>query len=429
MRYDTVALIVAAGRGERAGGDVPKQFARLGGLPVIARAVDAFGDMPVFVVIGEGQDDRLAEALGGRAVAGVVVGGATRQDSVRNGLQAIRADGGAAKVLIHDAARPLLPTYVRDGLIAALDSHDAAVPALPVADTVAKTTVRAEPVQTPSSDRCRADRPSTSSGLRLGGATPNRSAELAEARFTRAKVDLGDTVDRTSLVRVQTPQAFRFDAIMTSHARWTGDPATDDAQMARAAGFSVVTVPGDPMLDKITHPADFARAEAMLATRYVSRSASGFDVHRLEAGKPLWLGGVEIAHSHGLSGHSDADVALHAITDAVLGCIGAGDIGMHFPPSDPQWRGAASHQFLDHARALVADKGGIIDFVDVTVICEAPKIGPYRDAMRVRIAEILKVPATRISIKATTTERLGFTGRGEGIAAQAIATVRLPEDM
>ncbi len=382
MRFDTVALIVAAGRGERAGGDLPKQYVSIGGVPVIARAVDAFGDIPVFVVIGEGQQDLVQVALGTRTVAGIVIGGSSRQDSVLNGLKAIEGNGGATKVLIHDAARPLLPAQVRDALVAALDVHDGAVPVVPVADTVA-----------------------------------------------RADGTLGDTVDRTALFRVQTPQAFRFGAIMTSHKHWSGDPATDDAQMARAAGYEVVTVPGDAMLDKITHPADFARAEAALATRYVSRSASGFDVHRLEAGKPLWLGGVEVTHTHGLSGHSDADVALHAITDAILGCIGAGDIGTHFPPSDAQWRGAASHLFLDHARSLVMARGGIIDFVDLTLICEAPKVGPYRDAMRARIAEILNVPTGRISIKATTTERLGFTGRGEGIAAQAIATVRLPEDM
>jgi 2-C-methyl-D-erythritol 4-phosphate cytidylyltransferase/2-C-methyl-D-erythritol 2,4-cyclodiphosphate synthase len=183
------------------------------------------------------------------------------------------------------------------------------------------------------------------------------------------------------------------------------------------------------MLDKITHPADFARAEAMLAGRMISRSASGYDVHRLAEGEELWLGGIRIEHTHGLSGHSDADVALHAITDAVLGTIGAGDIGSHFPPSDPQWRGAASDQFLAHAASLVAARGGIIDFIDLTLICEAPKIGPHREAIRIRIAEILRVPTSRVSVKATTTERLGFTGRGEGIAAQAIATVRVPEDL
>lgn len=369
----TVALIVAAGRGERAGGDVPKQYAMLGGISVIARAVDAFGEMPVFVVIGAEQEIMAREALGGRCVT-LVTGGAERQGSVFAGLKAI---GEADRVLIHDAARCLLPHAVIDRLLVALDTHDGAVPVLNVADSVA----------------------------RVDGA-------------------LGDAVDRTGLVRVQTPQAFRFDAIMTSHRKWTGPAATDDAQVARAAGFTVVTVKGDTMLEKITRPEDFA---AMANRLLISRSASGFDVHRLEAGEELWLGGVRIPHTKGLSGHSDADVALHAITDALIGCIGAGDIGSHFPPSDAQWRGASSDRFLDHARSLVAAEGGVIDFVDLTIICEAPKIGPHRDAMRSRIAEILQVPPARISVKATTTERLGFTGRGEGIAAQAIATVRLPE--
>jgi 2-C-methyl-D-erythritol 4-phosphate cytidylyltransferase / 2-C-methyl-D-erythritol 2,4-cyclodiphosphate synthase len=372
----TVALIVAAGRGKRAGSDMPKQFAMLGGVSVIARAVDAFGEMPVFVVIGAGQEALLAGALAGRTVAGVITGGAERQHSVRLGLDAI---GNADRVLIHDAARCLLPRVVIDRLLAALEAHDGAVPVLGVADSVA-----------------------------------------------RADGTLQDAVDRVGLVRVQTPQAFRFDAIMTSHRQWTGPPATDDAQVARAAGFAVATVEGDPMLEKITRPEDFAAAANRLL---VSRSAIGFDVHRLEAGEELWLGGVLVPHDMGLSGHSDADVALHAITDAVLGCIGAGDIGSHFPPSDAQWRGVSSDRFLDHARELVAAKGGVIDFVDLTIICEAPKIGPHRDAMRNRIAKILQVPPGRISIKATTTERLGFTGRGEGIAAQAIATVRLPEEM
>lgn len=381
---DTVALIVAAGRGERVGGGVPKQYAMLGGISVVARAVDAFAEMPVFVVIGDGQHDLLDAALAGRTVAGVIIGGAERQDSVRLGLAAI---GTADRVLIHDAARAMVPRVVIDRLLDALATHDGAVPALTIADSVA-----------------RAD-PSTSSG----------QAEI-----------LGDAVDRTGLVRVQTPQAFRFDAIMKSHATWTGPPATDDAQVARAAGFTVATVEGDMMLEKITLAADFAAATKRLL---VSRCASGFDVHRLEAGEALWLGGVRIPHDKGLSGHSDADVALHAITDAVLGCICAGDIGTHFRPSDAQWRGASSDRFLDHARGLVAARGGVIDFVDLTIICEAPKIGPFRDAMRARIAEILQVPVARVSVKATTTERLGFTGRSEGIAAQAIATVRVAEDM
>jgi 2-C-methyl-D-erythritol 4-phosphate cytidylyltransferase / 2-C-methyl-D-erythritol 2,4-cyclodiphosphate synthase len=372
----TVALIVAAGRGERAGCDVPKQYAMLGCVSVVARAVDAFAGMPVHVVIGNGQRDLLDAALAGRTVAGVVIGGLERQDSVRLGLAAI---GSADRVLIHDAARASVPRAVIDRLLAALETHDGAVPVLNVADSIA-----------------------------------------------RAGVVLGDAVDRTNLVRVQTPQAFRFDAIMTSHAAGTGPPATDDGQVARAVGFTVATVEGDAMLEKITHPADFAAATRRLL---VSRSASGFDVHRLETGQQLWLGGILVPHDKGLSGHSDADVALHAITDAVLGCIGAGDIGSHFPPTDAQWRGASSDRFLDHARGLVSSRGGVIDFVDLTLICEAPRIGPYRDAMRERIAEILKVPVSRISVKATTTERLGFTGRGEGIAAQAIATVRVPEDM
>ena len=376
--FDTVALIVAAGKGTRLGGDMPKQYQPLASVPVLARAVDAFGDMPVFVVIGDGQDTMAKEALAGRAVA-FVTGGTERQDSVLAGLRAI---GSARHVLIHDAARCLLPPVVIDRLLSALETHDGAVPVLPVADTMA-----------------------------------------------RLDDGLGGTVDRNGLVRVQTPQAFHYDVIMAAHEKWAGGVATDDAQMARAAGFRVAAVQGDAMLEKITTPEDFAAAQAKLAARMVSRSASGFDVHRLEASEELWLGGVRVPYDKGLIGHSDADVALHAITDAVLGCIGAGDIGTHFPPSDAQWRGAPSWKFLDHARGLVATMGGIIDFVDLTLICEAPKIGPHRDSMRARIAEILQVPVSRISVKATTTERLGFTGRGEGIAAQAIATVRLPEDL
>jgi 2-C-methyl-D-erythritol 4-phosphate cytidylyltransferase / 2-C-methyl-D-erythritol 2,4-cyclodiphosphate synthase len=375
----TVAMIVAAGRGMRAGGDVPKQFALLGGKAVLAHAVDAFGGMPVFVVIGAGQDDLAKAALGDREVT-FVRGGAERGDSVRAGLAAISA---AAKdvghVLIHDAARCFLPRAVIDRLLAALETSDGAVPVLPIADTVA-----------------------------------------------RGDGVLGETLDRAFLRRIQTPQAFPFPTLMAAYERWRGAFPTDDAQVVRAAGFDVAMIEGDAMLEKITTPDDFAAAEARLAARMVSRSASGFDVHRLEPGEELWLGGVRVPHDKGLSGHSDADVALHAITDALLGCIGAGDIGTHFPPSDAQWRGAPSWKFLDHAHGLVAARGGIIDFVDLTLICEAPKIGPHRDAMRTRIAEILQVPPTRISVKATTTERLGFTGRGEGIAAQAIATVRLP---
>lgn len=370
------ALIVAAGKGVRAGGDVPKQYALLAGVPVIARAVAAFGAIPVHIVIGEGQQGLLAKALGRRMLASVTIGGTERQDSVRAGLAAI--GDSADRVLIHDAARPLLPRAVIDRLLAALDSADGAVPVLPVVDSVA-----------------------------------------------RAQGSLGDPVDRAGLVRVQTPQAFRMDAVMTSHRLWTGGPATDDAQVARAAGFTVATVEGDALLEKITQPGDFAAAEAMLARARTSRTAMGFDVHRLETGEDLWLCGVKIPHDRGLSGHSDADVALHALTDALLGTIGAGDIGAHFPPSDPQWRGVSSDRFLLHAGDLVAAAGGRIEHVDVTIICEAPKIGPHRESMRARLADLLRLDAGAVSVKATTTEGLGLTGRGEGIAAQAVATISM----
>jgi len=373
----TAALIVAAGKGLRAGGGLPKQFSEVGGVSLVARSIDAFGEIPVTVVIGEGQRAMLDTALAGRRVADIVIGGAERQDSVRAGLSAIA--GRADRVLIHDAARPLLPHSVIARLLAALDDNDGAVPVIAVADSVA-----------------------------------------------RANDALGEAVDRTGLVRVQTPQAFRVDAIMTSHAAWTGAPATDDAQVARAAGFRVAVVDGDQRLDKITYPADFARAEAMLSVPMISRSAMGFDVHRLETGEELWLCGVHVPHGKGLSGHSDADVALHALTDALLGTIGAGDIGSHFPPSDPQWRGASSDRFLVHAASLIAARGGRIDHVDVTIICEAPRIGPHREAMRARVAGLLHLPIAAVSIKATTTEGLGLTGRGEGIAAQAMATVSVP---
>lgn len=335
----------------------------------------------VMVVIAEGQVDMLHAALDTEAGSvHVALGGRERRDSVRAGLEALAATG-ATRVLIHDAARPFLPAAVIGLLLEALDHAPGAVPVLPVADTLA-----------------------------------------------RGDAMLGDNVPRAGLNRIQTPQAFHLDAILAAHRAWPeGEEATDDAQMLRRMGQDVMLVPGDPMLEKITHPQDFAAAEARHAATFVSRSAMGFDVHRLEAGQELWLGGIRIPHDKGLSGHSDADVALHAITDALLGTVGAGDIGMHFPPSDPKWRGAASAQFLEHAAALVAAQGGIIDFIDLTLICEAPKIGPHREAIRASIAGILSLPVSRVSLKATTTERLGFTGRGEGVAAQAVATVRLPE--
>ncbi len=367
----TVALIVAAGSGSRAGGAIPKQYARVGGKALLAHAYDAFASHPavdeVVVVIAEGAESLAAAALG---PVRMVVGGATRRESVARGLAVLEAD----RVLVHDAARPFVPAQVIDRILTALDTHEGAIPGLAVADTLIRD---------------------------------------------------GSVVPRDGLFRVQTPQGFRLSALRDAHAGWPADEeATDDAQMVQRLGGSIALVQGDAMLDKVTHPQDFAAAEAKIA--WETRSASGFDVHRLEAGEELWLGGVLIPHDKGLSGHSDADVGLHALTDALLGTIAAGDIGTHFPPSDPQWKGADSAQFLQHAATLIADKGGRIDFVDLTLICEAPKIGPHREAMRTRIGALLGLSEDRVSIKATTTERLGFTGRGEGIAAQAVATVSLP---
>ncbi len=376
LRHRTAALIVAAGSGSRAGGDLPKQFSIVAGRPLVAHAVAAFAGHvdEVVVVIGAGQNDRARDALGHDVR--LVAGGPTRRDSVANGLASL--SDAVERVLVHDAARPFVSPAVIARVLAALDDHDGATPVLAVADTL-----------------------------------------------VRGKCLLGDVVPRAGLHRVQTPQGFRLDTLRAAHAGWpAGDEATDDAQMVRRLGGRVALVQGEAMLDKITYPDDFATAEVRLA--WESRSAGGFDVHRMEAGEELWLGGVLIPHDKGLSGHSDADVALHALTDALLGTIAAGDIGTHFPPSDPQWRGAASDQFLAHAARLIADRGGRIDFVDLTLICEAPKIGPHRAAMIARIADILHLTPDRVSVKATTTERLGFTGREEGIAAQAIATISLP---
>ena len=375
----TAALIVAAGQGTRVGGTVPKQFVPLAGKPMLAHSFAALSSHPaidsVVVVIGEGQECALHEALGS---VPFVIGGPSRRESVANGLAAITAE----RVLIHDAARPFLSHTVIDALLAALETHEGALPALPVADTLA-----------------------------------------------RGSEALGETVPREGLIRVQTPQAFHTATIREAHSAWPADrEATDDAQMVRAIGRAVAIDTGDIALEKITHPADYAAAELRYAAALRVRTAQGYDVHRLAAGEELWLGGVRIPHDKGLLGHSDADVALHAITDALLGTIAAGDIGMHFPPSDPAWRGAASARFLEHAAGLIAARGGIIDFIDLTIICETPKIGPHRKAIRASIAVVLQISESLVSVKATTTERLGFTGRGEGMAAQAIATVRLPSD-
>ncbi len=373
------ALIVAAGSGSRMGGDLPKQYRLLAGKSVLAHAVDALASHPridaVRVVIGAGQDELARTALAHRDVGALIIGGAERADSVRAGLTAI----GDGIVLVHDAARPFCPSGVIDRLLDALEKHDGAVPALAIADTLAK-----------------------------------------------ARGPIEAMVDRAGLVRIQTPQAFHIEDLLYAYDEAKRRAPTDESTVMVEAGLKVATVEGDPMLDKLTTTQDFERAEAALAARLITRTGQGFDVHAFAGEGPIMLSGIPVPHDRGLAGHSDADVALHSITDALLGAAALGDIGDHFPPSDPQWKGAASDQFLAHAASLIRSAGGIIDHVDCTIICEAPKVGPHRAAMRARIADILNLSIDRVSIKATTTERLGFTGRGEGVAAQATATLRLP---
>jgi 2-C-methyl-D-erythritol 4-phosphate cytidylyltransferase/2-C-methyl-D-erythritol 2,4-cyclodiphosphate synthase len=368
--------VVAAGKGLRVGGDTPKQFREWRGKPLIRHSVEALleaGANPLVVVVAPDARDHAQAALSGLAELQFVAGGATRQDSVRAGLEALAASE-PAHVLIHDAARPDIPRAVLEGLLAALEHHPGAIPVLPVVDSLAVA----------------------SEGVMTGKA------------------------DRDALRRVQTPQAFRFADILTAHRAWTGaTEAGDDAQVMMDSNGSVALVDGDERLKKITFAEDFMDSSALPAFRI----GQGYDVHRLEAGEELWLGGVLIPHDMGLAGHSDADVALHAITDAVLGAVGEGDIGTHFPPSDPQWRGARSGQFLEHAVGLARAAGYAIANVDLTLICEAPKIGPHRPAMRAEVARLMALDEGAVSIKATTTEKLGFTGRGEGIAAQAVVLV------
>ena len=366
------AVVVAAGKGLRAGQPLPKQFAMWRGKPVLRYSVEtllASGADPLIVAIPENGEAAASQALEGLTGYELVTGGATRQQSVAHALSAI---GSADRVLIHDAARPDLPETVIARLLDALDDAPGTIPVLPVVDSLSRD----------------------ENGLMVG------------------------TAKREELRRVQTPQAFRFADIRSAHAAWKGDPvAGDDAQVLRAAGGAVAHVAGDERLAKLTFAEDFMTALPPM------RVGMGYDVHRLAEGEELWLGGIRIEHERGLAGHSDADVALHAIVDALLGAIADGDIGSHFPPSDPQWKGASSDRFLAHAARLVTDAGYAVGNIDLTIICEAPKIGPHRQAMRERIADLLGVDINAISVKATTTERLGFTGRGEGIAAQAIASV------
>lgn len=387
-----LALIVAGGRGSRAGEGPPKQYRMLGGVPLLRRTALAFIGHPrvddVQVVIHPDDEALYDEAMRGLALPAPVSGGATRQESVAAGLGVSLRERGAATVLIHDGARPLVGAHLIDRCLdVALDQRErgvpvAVVPVLPVVDSL----------------RTGSDR-------------------------------LYGEVDRAGVSRVQTPQCFDLAAMEALHrgAQVAQEGLTDDAALAIAAGWEVRTVAGDERNLKVTAPGDLARAEALLSATMSTRTGMGFDVHAFCPGDAIWIGGVRIAHDRALKGHSDADVALHALTDALLGALADGDIGDHFPPSDPRWLGVPSSLFVEHARGLAQSRGASIEHVDVTIICESPRIGPHRQAMRTRIAQLLRVGIDRVSVKATTTERLGFTGRGEGIAAQAIATVRVPE--
>ncbi len=379
----TAILIVAAGKGERAAASTPKQYLALLGQTMLRRSIEAFGgraDTFIKVVIGVGQEAHYRVATAGLDLSPPAIGGVTRQESVRRGLETL-ADAAPDFVLIHDAARPLVSPRLIDGVIAALQAGaEAAIPLLSVADTLRKQ----------------------ESGKWI-------------------------TVPREGLLRAQTPQGFRFAPILKAHRDHAAHEVTDDMALAELAGLKIVAVPGEETNMKVTNAEDFAVAEGLLSARFgEARTGLGYDVHRFVPGDHVWLCGVRIPHDHALEGHSDADAGLHALTDAILGALGEGDIGLHFPPTDERWRGAPSWKFLDHAVGLVRNKGGAIVHCDVTIICERPKLSPHREAMRAKIAEILRLDISRVSVKATTTEGLGFTGRREGLAAQALATVRLP---
>jgi 2-C-methyl-D-erythritol 4-phosphate cytidylyltransferase/2-C-methyl-D-erythritol 2,4-cyclodiphosphate synthase len=377
------AVVVAAGAGLRAGPGEPKVWRTLGGKPIVRWSVEGLlsaGAREVVIVVARDRLGHLDEALIGLEGWKAVTGGRTRAESVQAGLAAITGPRNQP-VLVHDAARPFVSREHVGRLLAALDIADGAVPALPVADTL-----------------------------------------------KRGESLIDETVSREGLWRAQTPQAFRFGRLKAAYRRWpaTEEP-TDDAAVMERAGANVAMVPGDPMLMKLTYPEDFLLAEQLAASRRIVRTGLGIDAHRFGPGDVVWLCGIRIEHDLGLIGHSDADAGLHAITDAVLGAIGAGDIGEHFAPTDPRWKGASSDQFLLHAVSLVKARGGRIVNADVTLICERPKIGPHRQEMRARIADLLGVPVDRVGVKATTTEGMGFTGREEGIMAQAVVSVETPD--
>ena len=371
------AILVAAGNGNRFGGDTPKQFTMIAGKPVIRHAAEAL--LPhVSALQPVGDAGQVAEALAGLNVLPAVPGGSTRQASVMAGLQAL-SPHAPELVLVHDAARPFVPPAIIPALLAALRSHDGAIPAIPVADTLKRV----------------------------------QSGRIVA------------TVRRDGLYRAQTPQAFRYHLLRALHG--SGEAAaTDDAALLEAAGHPVAIVPGAEDNIKLTYPEDIVRLERAFSPGLSPRTGTGFDVHAAEPGRALVLCGIAVAHDWGLAGHSDADVGIHALCDAIYGALAEGDIGRHFPPSEAEWKDADSARFLRHAAGRIEARGGRLANADVTLICERPKITPYAASMAGRLAELLAVDVGRISVKATTTERLGFTGRGEGIAAQAVATVLLP---
>ena len=371
------AILVAAGSGTRFGADMPKQFLRLSGRPVIRHAAETLA-RHAELIQPVGDPTLIAQALQGMRILPPIPGGATRQQSVRIGLEALERHAPDV-VLIHDAARPFIPPNTIPALLRVLEQAPGAIPAAPVADT-----------------------------LKL----------VDDGQITR-------TVPRTGLYRAQTPQAFRYSTILAAHRSDTTD-ATDDAALLESVGERVVIVEGSEDNIKITYPDDLARLERMLTARLIPRTGTGFDVHALQEGRPLFLCGVQIPHDKGLTGHSDADVGIHALCDAIYGALAEGDIGRHFPPSEAAWKDADSARFLTHAAERIAARGGTLSNADVTLICERPKITPHAESMRARLADLLRTDIARISVKATTTERLGFTGRGEGIAAQAVATVLVP---
>ena len=381
MRH-CVALVMAAGSGARLGGEVPKQYRELAGRPMLRRSIEALSAHPaidaVRAVIGAGQAELYAAATAGLDLPPPIIGGATRQESVRRGLEAL-VNEPSALVLIHDAARPFASRALIDRVIAALDTAEAVLPVVPVVDTLKR--------------------------LDAAGTVASE-------------------IPRQALARAQTPQGFRFTTLLEAHRRHAGVACTDDTGVVALDGVAVTTVLGEEENFKVTTEADLLRAEAQLAARprrYVT--GTGFDVHAFAAGRKLWLCGIEVPHERGLAGHSDADVALHAVTDALFGAMADGDIGSHFPPSDPEWKDASSDRFLRHAVDRMTGRGGRLEHIDLTIIGERPKIGPHRAALRASLARLAGLEVEAVGVKATTTERLGFCGREEGLAAQATVTV------